>query len=255
MAPSTTAILCALGLGDSIIAADSWSEGTQGLQASVQYFDMMNPNIEMLASLECNMLFVSTMTQAGTSKDPFKPFSDTGTEVIYIPTSESIDEITKDILLIASKVNAKKMGAELVANMQAKIAEISFKTSKIPLDKRKTVYFELSPAPYLYSFGSGVFMDELLNLAGLTNIFADKKGWLSVSAESVVGANPDIIFTNINFIEDPIAEILNRTGWEGVHAVQTKQIFYIDNNASSQPAHTIVIALEEMAKKAYPELF
>lgn len=255
MAPSTTTILCALGLGPSIITADTWSAGTPGLPEEIPLFDMMKPDIELLASLESGIMFVSAMTKEGTSKDPFKPLSDAGTEVVYIPTSGSIAEIKNDIALIAEKTGVQDKGTQLVADMEKKIAEIRRTTANIPADQKKRVFFEISPAPYIYSFGSGVFLNELVEYAGLVNILAEETGWLSVSAETVAAADPDIIFTNVNYAGDPIPEILSRTGWEGVAAVRTGQVFYIDNNASSQPAHTVVKALEQMAKAAYPELF
>ena len=59
----------------------------------------------------------------------------------------------------------------------------------------------------------------------------------------------------MNYIDDPVAEILGRSGWEGMSAVQNEQVFYIDNMASSLSNQNIVKALDQMAKAVYPELF
>ncbi len=255
MSPSATAILCALGLGPSIITADTWSSGTPGLAEGIPLFDMMKPDVEALAALESGIMFVSDMTKEGTSKNPFKPLSDAGTEVVYMATSASIEGIKGDIRLIAERTGVQAKGEELVAAMEEKIAEIRSKTAGIPAEQKKRAFFEISPAPYIYSFGSGVFLNELLEDAGLVNILAGESGWLSVSAETVAAADPDIIFTNVSYAGDPVPEILSRAGWEGIKAVRSRQVYAIDNNASSQPAHTVVIALEQMAEAAYPELF
>ena len=69
-----------------------------------------------------------------------------------------------------------------------------------------------------------------------------------------MSADPDVILTSDNFSnEDPVTEILGRTGWENVTAVKNGQVAYIDNAASSLPNHHIVDALKEMAKAIYPE--
>ena len=120
----------------------------------------------------------------------------------------------------------------------------------------KTLLFEISPVPYLYSFGTGVYLNEMIELIGAKNVLADQEGWLSVTEESAVAANPDVILTSDNFSnEDPVAEILGREGWQNVTAVAEGQVAYIDNAASSLPNHHIVDALVEMAKAVYPDAY
>ena len=95
----------------------------------------------------------------------------------------------------------------------------------------------------------------MIELIGAENILADQQGWLAVEAETIVAADPDVILTNVNYIDEPVAEILGRGGWEGMRAVQDQQVFYIDNMASSLSNHNIVKALDQMAKAVYPDLF
>ena len=95
----------------------------------------------------------------------------------------------------------------------------------------------------------------MIDLIGAENVLAGQEGWLSVEEESVVSANPDVILTNVNYIEDPVGEILARPGWEGVTAVQNGGVYTIDNKNSSLPNENIVQALKEMAKAVYPDLY
>ena len=144
-------------------------------------------------------------------------------------------------------------GDALIAEMQAELDRIAAIGATVT--DKKSVYFEISAAPDLYSFGSGVFLNEMIELIGAENILADQEGWLAVDAETVVAANPDVILTNVNYIEDPVAEILGRSGWEGVNAVKNAQVFYIDNMASSLSNQNIVKALDQMAQAVYPDLY
>ena len=95
----------------------------------------------------------------------------------------------------------------------------------------------------------------MINIIGAENVFADKKGWIAAEPEIVVNLNPDVILTNVNYIENPTKEILSRSGWENMKAVKDKQVYYIDNIASSIPNHNIVKALKEMAKAVYPDKY
>ena len=73
--------------------------------------------------------------------------------------------------------------------------------------------------------------------------------------ETIVAADPDVIFTNVNYIDDPVGEILGRDGWAGVTAIANRDVYYIDSNASSQPNQNIVVALRQMAEALYPDYF
>ena len=107
----------------------------------------------------------------------------------------------------------------------------------------------------MYSFGTGVFLNEMIELIGAENILAAQEGWLGVEEESVVQANPDVILTNVNYIDDPVQEIKDRSGWDVLTAVQNGAVYYIDNMASSLPDQNVIKALEQMAKAIYPEYY
>lgn len=67
-------------------------------------------------------------------------------------------------------------------------------------------------------------MDEIANMLGLTNCFADVTGWGEISEEQVLERNPDYIVTISMYYGEgptPEEEILSRTGWENVTAVKT----------------------------------
>lgn len=255
MAPSCTSILSGLGLAGNLVAVDTWSDKIAGVPAEAVRFDMMKPDAETLAALEPDLVLVSAITQEGTSKDPFKPLSDSGVKVVYIPTSASLEEIRGDIRHIAELVGREKEGEGLVRSMDAEIDRIKAVAKTIPEDRRRTVLFEISAAPYIYSFGSGVYLDELLSAAGAKNALAKETGWISVSAETVVAADPDVILTNTSYLPDPVAEILGRPGWSSMKAVKNGRVYYIDSDSSSRPSPDAVKALGEIAKAVYPEYF
>ena len=105
------------------------------------------------------------------------------------------------------------------------------------------------------STGSGTYLDEMIRWVGGENILAGQEGWISVEGESVAAANPDMIFTNVNYIENPVEEILGREGWADVTAVAEKEVYYIDNMASSLPNQNIVKAMCQMAQALYPDYY
>ena len=252
LAPSITETVIALGDSDKIIAYDISSVGLEGLPADKPVLDLVDPDMEQLIALNPDLLLVTNLSLYD-AENPYQQLIDLGVCVACIPSSDSIEDIQSDISFIADVLGKSKAGDELIRQMQEEIDGISEIAKTIT--EKKTVYFEISAAPYMYSFGNGVFLNEMIELIGAENILADQEGWLSVGEESVVAANPDVILTNVNYIDNPTQEIMDRSGWDALTAVQNGDVYYIDNMASSLPNQNIVKALKQMAEAVYPEYY
>ena len=252
MGPSNTEILAALGFADKIVAADTYSAGVEGLADDIPLFSMMTPDGERIIHLEPDVIFVTGMSKVG-GIDQFEVVSDTGICVLYIPVSSSIDGIKADIRFIAEVMGAVEKGNKIIAEMEETIDGITKIADTIT--DRKTVYFEVSDESFLYSFGRGVFLNEMLEMIGAKNILADRKQWVSITGEAILEKNPDVILTNNGYTDKAVDAILSRPGWDVLTAVQNGNVYYIDTITSSRPSHNIVKALQEMAKAVYPDKY
>jgi len=252
MGPSNTEILISLGFADKIVAADAYSRKIEGLASDIPFFNMMAPDGEQILHLEPDVLFVTGMSKVG-GLDLFKVVSDTGICVLYIPSSSSIADIKADIRFIAGVMGAVEQGDKMIADMEETIEAVT-KIAETITDK-KTVYFEVSAESLLYSFGRGVFLNEMLEIIGAENILADRKQWVSVTGEVILNRNPDVILTNTGYLDKPVDEIMARPGWNALTAVQNGDVYYIDTATSSRPNHNIVKTLLEMAKAVYPDKY
>ena len=252
MGPSITEILVELGAGERIVGADEHSFDIAGLPEDIPLFMAIAPDAEQLLAAAPDLIFVMGMLR-DVGEDPFRVIENAGVRIVDIPTSTSLSEIMEDIRLIAEVMGVEQAGEEIIKEMEAQIRAIRAVGEGI--DHRKTVYFELEGLPQLYSFGQGVFLNEMLELIGAENIFADETGWLAVSGEAVLAANPAVILTNAGWVEDPVGEILFRPGWEAVPAVENGAVYFVDTNASSRPSHRVIDALWQMAGAVYPDAF
>lgn len=213
---------------------------------------MMAPDAEQIVALKPDIIFTTGMSLAE-GNDPYKPIEDMGICVVYIPSSDSIEGIYEDIMFFAKSLSVEEKGAEIVNNMINKIEEIKEISSTIK--NKKTVYFEIAAAPSLYSFGKGVFLNEMIEIIGAENVLAQHHMWISVSEEVVISSDPDVIITNVDYIENPVEEIKSRSGWENMTAIKNNNVYYVDNYATSHPNHNIIKGLEQMAEAVYPEIY
>lgn len=250
-APSNTEVLMALGLGDKLVAIDKYSTDIEGINTELPQIDFLNPDAETIIGLEPDIVIASGHNKTGSVEDPFKAISEAGIPVVYIPSSDSIDGIYKDIEFIADVVNERSKGKEIVDDMKAQVEEI--KAIGDAITDKKSVYFEISPAPYLSSFGKSTFLNEMIEIIGAKNIFENEEGWVSPTAEAIIDANPDVIITNAGYMENPTEEIKSRDAWENINAIKNNEVYLVDQNASSRPSQNVIKALEQMAKAVYPE--
>lgn len=254
LAPSFTEILADLGFIDNITGADFHSIADWDLSSDVAVFDMMALDPELIVSLEPDIIFMSDISMGG-GESPLSVIEDFGIEIVVAPTCNSIDEIYEYVTYVSECVGAEDKGLELVENLKNELATIEEISSEIPEDDKKTVYFEISPVPYIYTFGDGVYLDEMIEIAGGINVLSDEKDWFPMEEESAINLNPDYIFTSVNYIDDPAQEILDRIGWEEVQAIKDENVYSIDTASSSYGNHNVIIAVKEMAEILYPEYF
>ena len=241
LAPAITQVLLDLGMKEKLVAVDTYSAQIFGIDG-IPALDMMAPDIEMIVAISPDVILASNMTLVN-DPDALSYLSVSGGPIAVIPSSDSIEGIMEDVRFIGALIGKAEEADALLKPLENTIERL-----RADVGNPIPVYFEIGSTPALYSFGGGTFLDEMIEIVGGRNIFAELSGWLSVSEEAVVAAAPEIIFTNEGWVDDPVSLILQRPGWENVPAVQNGKVFYINDNASSQPNHHIVEALEAMAE-------
>lgn len=169
LAPSLSEILVDLGLGDKITGYDLQSVGIEGLPAGVPTFDTVNPDVEQLTALAPDVLLVSSLSLYD-QQAPYQPLIDAGVCVICVPTSESIEDVKSDIRFLAEALGVKEQGEALVSELEAQLNELAAIAATIPAQERKTVYFEISAAPYMYSTGSGTRLNIVKKIQNFSKI-------------------------------------------------------------------------------------
>jgi iron complex transport system substrate-binding protein len=251
-APAITEILSGLGLADKIIAADIYSADVEGVDPAVCTLDFFNLNIEELVMLDPDLIIVSGMSVWG-GDDPYAALREIGTEVIYIPNSNTIEGIKLDIEFIGTMTGAQALAGDLISDINTKILEIREAVEGLP---KPTVYFEVEELPVLYSCGADTLFNELLTIAGGENIYASQSGWIQNSVESVIAASPEFILSSSVYPPgEDISEISRRVGFDIIPAVKNGNVYSLDPNTTSRPSQNVVKAIEEIARILHPEAF
>lgn len=252
LSPAATEVILSLGFADKIIAADTTSKEilqTNNVDVSnISIFDMLNPDAEKMIALKPDIVFVNTFS-VFSGKNSLDSIKASDICIAVIPNSDTIKSIEDDITFLGNVLEANEAASNIINIMDLNIEKV--KAIGETITNKKKVYFEIAALPNLYSLGTNVYLDDMINIIGASNIFSDKNAWITTTEENVLFANPDIIFTSVHYIDNPTDEILKRESWQNINAIKNKDVYYIDSG--SLPTHNIVNALIMMAKYAYPD--
>lgn len=250
LTPSDCEILYAIGAGDTLVGRGTYCDYPAGVLDVAVVDSGSETNIEQILALEPQVLLMSAMSQ---TEEQAKQLEDAGVHVV-VSDAQDIAGVYTAIEMIGKLMGKDTEAATVIDSMKSAFAEIEEKSTG---DGSKTIYFEVSPLEWgLWAAGSNTFMDEVANMMGLTNCFADVEGWASVSEEQVLERNPDYILTiTMYYGEGPLPEeeIMARPGWENVTAVQNKAILNLQNNELSRPAPRLAEGAQMLFEFVYGE--
>ena len=249
--PAITEILYELGLKDKITAMDKNSDVKELDEMKISKISFYQMNTESIFSLKADLIILSTFNKA--DREDFIQFmKEKGTDVIYISDIKTVEDIYKCMMEIGEKTERKPEAEKVISKMEKEINEVREISKNIK--NKKKVYFEISPFPSMYTFGKNVFMNEMLEIAGVENIFNDKSGWFIPSLEVIAARNPDIIFTSTYQVDDPVKEIIDRGNWNIIKAVREGKIYPISKEAV-RPSIKIIEVIKKIAEISYPEYY
>lgn len=238
-------VLYALGAGDTLVGRGEYCDyPTEALDVpSVK--SGTDLNVEEILALEPDVVLMDTM---GQTTEQVEALENAGVKVV-MTKEDGIEGVYTAIDLIGKVVGKNDEAAALVADMKNTFAEVTAAAKDADF-AGKTVYFEISPLQWgLWTGGNGTFMDEIGQMLGLTNIFADVDGWASVSEEQVLERNPDFIVTTSSYYGEgptPVEEIEQRAGWENVTAVANGDVFNADSNSFTRPGPRLADAAKAL---------
>ena len=239
---SDVEIIYALGAGDLLVGRGEYCDWPTEVLDKPVVKSGAETNLEEILALEPDVVLMATMAQ---TKDQVEALEAAGVKVI-VSDAQDLEGVYTAITLIGSVVGKNDEAEALVKEMQDTFAEIRAKAE----NTGKTVYFEVSPLQWgLWAAGKGTFMDELAEICGLTNAFAEADGWLEVSEEQVLAKDPDYIVTTSMYWGEgptPVEEIASRAGWDQLKAVQNNQIFNADSNAITRPGPRLMDAVRDL---------
>lgn len=225
-------IIAALGCMDALVGRGEYCDYPAEVLEVPAVQSGSETNVEQIIALEPQILFMSAMAQ---TEEQVQSLENAGIRVV-VSDAQDIEGTYTAIGMIGTLLGRTAEAETIINDMKDTFASLA----GICGDGEKSVYFEVSPLEWgLWTAGGSTFMNEIAELLGLRNCFADVDGWAPISEEQVLERNPDYIVTISMYYGEgptPVEEICARAGWENVTAVKNGAVFNLPDNELSRPA-------------------
>ena len=222
LAPATTEMLFALGLGDRVVGVTNFCDYPDGAKKKPKVGGMSNPSLEAVVSLKPDLVILSVDGNPKEFEERLRAMK-IKTYVIY---SNRISELPKGIRDMGLVLGVKDKADALAADMEYRINKL--KTGKKPSPKKK-VLFIIWPEPLMVA-GPGSITDDALRMLGAENIAGKTaSAYPKYSLEEVIRRAPDIIFigkgqSSMNEVSEGLLKRLQSTP-----AAKNNKVFYVSD--------------------------
>ncbi len=242
--PGNTEILFALGAGDRVVGVTTLDDYPPEV-ADIEKIGDFTPNTEAIIALDPDLV----VGYSG-NEEALKPLSDAGVPVIIL-NATSVDGIYTDIAIVGDAVGGPKAAEDLVASLRTEIegtANTARETGESP-----TVFYALDDT--LWTVGPGSFVDELITLAGATNVAAEGPSpYFQYTPEELVAADPDVVLLPMSAFSSTDAFAADAR-FAPLRAVQEGQVYLIDDITVTRPGPRVTEGLLVLAKALHPDAF
>jgi iron complex transport system substrate-binding protein len=218
-----TEIIQTLGGENLLVGIDSFSES----ELPIEKIDAFTVTADELVNLNPDLVIVAF---------DFNGIID-GLEAlnlnyVLLPPARNFDEVYTQIMEIGNLINKSEESIDLVSEMENDVAEIieNFSAQNVK------VFHEIGYTYGIYTVNENSFIGEIYNLLGVDNIANFKEdpfgsGYPEFSEEEILIANPNLII--VGHSDYLNKDLSTRVGWEEITAIQSGNLFFLDENLAN----------------------
>lgn len=239
--PATTEILFTLGAGGRLVGRtkyDLWPDSARfiralgdGIRPNVEAVLGTHPDLVILYASEDNRAAAARMRSAGVNTLALKV--------------DHISDFRRSVELLGAMLRDSARARVVIDSVGATLDRVRSATAALA---RPTVFWHIWDAPII-TIGAGSFMNELVEVAGARNVYADIPGpSATISLEDVARRNPDFILAG------PIgaAQIESDPRWRIVRAVRDRNVLVVDTLLVARPSLRLGEAAVSLANLLHP---
>ena len=251
LSPSNTEMVYALGLQDKLVGVTSYDNYPPDAKNKPVVSDYSTVDLEKIVKAKPDLVLADSIHK----NDTIPALEKLGITV-YAMTPNNIDGIFNEIKALG-QITGKTQAADiLVSSLKTRIQAVADKTVKLTDFEKPRVLFITWYDP-IWTAGSDTMIQYLINEAGGANIASDLNGYATITLESVIQRNPQVIIvmSGTGTQNESLDYIMSNEQFKSTDAVKNGRVYEIDADIFGRTTPRIVDGLETLAKLIHPELF
>jgi iron complex transport system substrate-binding protein len=246
LSPSNTEIVYALGLGNQLVGDTKYCNYPEAAKNVTKVGGFSDVDIEKVLAVQPDVILASNIHE-----EKVLPSLDKLGMTVIIVHPVTLDAIYQDISLIGRITGKSREAGELLDGLKKRVDVIKNKTSQFNGIKPRVMYVTWHDP--LYSAGDNTITGELIKIAGGDNIAKDITGYSTVTLESVVQRNPQIIVVMSSMGSQTSTDyIKSEPRLQSTEALKNNHVFTVDSDLFGRTTPRIVDALEQLANIIQP---
>jgi ABC-type Fe3+-hydroxamate transport system substrate-binding protein len=239
--PATTDIVFALGAGDRLVGRTHWDTYPAEALSVPDLGSGIRPNVEAVlgARPDLVLLYASNDNRAAAAD-----LRAAGVNTLALKI-DSIAEFYRAARMIGALLGDSARGSVVADSVKKTLERVRAATAS---RARPTVFWHVWDAP-LITIARGSYMNELVEIAGGTNIYADlADASPMVSIEDVLSRKPDYIITGPQGAD----KIAKDPRWAESPAVKAGRVIVADTMLVGRPSVRLGEAAASLARMLHP---
>ncbi len=254
LVPALTQMLFAIGAGPRVVAVSSFDTEPPAVQTLPRVGALLDPDVERILSLRPDMVALygsqeDLRAQLDRARIPYFEYRHTG-----------LSGILTTIRALGTRTGQATEATRLADDIEHRLAAVKTRVAARPR-LRTLLVFGREPESLrnVYASGARGFLNDLLEIAGGTNVFSDVDAEsVQPSSEQILARAPDVIIEIRALGLTAAGASIETTSWNtlaSVPAVKQRRVFLLAGSHFVVPGPRVAETAEQLARVLHPKVF
>ncbi|MBC7958613.1 MAG: ABC transporter substrate-binding protein [Vallitaleaceae bacterium] len=243
--PELVEIMYAIDAGDKLIGRSQYCDYPAETANVPEMGDLFNLNIETIVETAPDLVLLSSMA----GQEVVDMLISKGILVLTLDADTDMEGVYTYVKALGKVLNRVPEAETLIIDMEIQISQIEEKVKDLV---KPSAYFIVGFGEYDSGATGDTFINQLMELAGATNVAADGINWM-YSVEQVVEKDPQILICSKFW--DTKSTVSSEEGYKDLTAVKENRLYEVDENIFFRQGPRMVEAIKVLAQIFHPEAF
>ncbi len=240
--PATTEILYAVGAGARVVGRTTYDAYPPRVRAVTDLGPGLRPNVEAIIATHPDLVLLYASED---NRDAARRLRAAGIRTAAFRV-DRIRDLARVTRLVGHLTGDSAQASRTIDSVSVTLAHVRTATAMLP---HPSVFWPFWESPLL-SVGGGSFVNEMIELAGGRNVFAElPQPSPQITFEELVRRDPDLILTGPSTRQ----RMLSDPRWQTLRAVRAGHILVIDTSIVNGPSPRVGANTVGLARLLHPE--